>query len=48
MTRTSDGNQVSIEQLRIGDQVLAVDQHDHIISTEIIAMLHYDNISQGK
>ncbi|CAF0895587.1 unnamed protein product [Adineta steineri] len=42
-----DGKQISIGNLQIGEKVLAIDKNDHIISTEIIAILHYENNSQA-
>ncbi|UJR27313.1 hypothetical protein I4U23_008606 [Adineta vaga] len=45
--QTSDGDEISIRNLQIGQKVLAFDHIDQIISTEIIAMLHYENNSQA-
>ncbi len=47
-TKTPDGNEISIGNLKIGDKVSAMDQNDQIVPTEIIAILHYENNSQGK
>jgi hypothetical protein len=47
-TKTPDGNEISIGNLKIGDKVSAIDQNDQIVPTEIIAILHYENNSQGK
>jgi hypothetical protein len=46
--RFVNGTDIPIEQLHIGDQVLALDVDDRIVSTDIIAFLHYENQSQGK
>lgn len=47
-TKTPDGKEISIGDLQIGDEVLAIDHNDQIIPTEVIAILHYENNSQGK
>jgi hypothetical protein len=47
-TKTPSGDQISIGNLQIGDKVLAIDPNDQIIPTEIIAILHYENTSEGK
>jgi hypothetical protein len=42
-----NGTDIPIEDLQIGDRVLAMDQTDRIIPTDIISILHYENESQG-
>lgn len=46
--RTPYGEDVTIDQLQVGQKVLAVDGQDRIVPTEIVALLHYDNQKQGK
>ncbi|CAF1526826.1 unnamed protein product, partial [Rotaria sordida] len=48
MAKTSMGTEILIKDLKIGDQVLAIDYNDQIVSTEIISFLHYENNSQSK
>jgi len=48
MATSINGTDIPIRNLKIGDKVLAVDYKDHIISTEIISFLHYENDSQSK
>ena len=43
-----DGRTIPVGELQIGDRVLAVDDLDRIVSTEVISMIHYENESQGK
>lgn len=47
-TKSPNGDEISIGNLKIGEKVLAIDRNDQIISTEIIAILHYDNNSESK
>jgi hypothetical protein len=47
-TKTPNGDEISIGNLKIGEKVLAIDDNEQIIPTEIIAILHYENNSQGK
>ncbi|CAF3868813.1 unnamed protein product [Rotaria sp. Silwood2] len=44
-TKTPNGNEISIENLKIGEKVLAINHNDQIIPTEIIAILHYEKNS---
>ena len=48
MAKTPFGTEIPIKDLRIGDKVLAINYNDHIITTEIISFLHYENNSQSK
>ncbi len=47
-TKTPNGDEISIGNLKIGEKVLAIDDNDQIIPTEIVAILHYENNSRGK
>jgi hypothetical protein len=47
-TKTPNGDEISIGNLKIGEKVLAIDRNDKIIPTEIIAILHYDNNAEGR
>jgi hypothetical protein len=47
-TTSPNGTEISVKNLQIGEKVLAIDDKDKIISTEIISILHYENNSQGK
>lgn len=47
-TRTPTGEEISIGSLKIGEKVLAMDKDDQIISTEVIAVLHYEQKSEGE
>ncbi|CAF4108500.1 unnamed protein product, partial [Rotaria magnacalcarata] len=40
--KTPNGDEISIENLKIGEKVLAIDHNDQIISTEVVAILHYE------
>ncbi|CAF3748619.1 unnamed protein product [Rotaria sp. Silwood1] len=46
MAQTPMGNKIPIKNLKVGDQVLAIDYNDQIVSTDIISFLHYENNSQ--
>ncbi len=47
-TKTPNGDEISIGNLKIGEKVLAIDHNDQIIPTEIIAILHHEKNSEGK
>mgnify|MGYP002384631040 FL=1 len=47
-TRAPTGEEIPIGSLKIGEKVLAMDKNDQIISTEVIAILHYEQKSKGK
>ncbi|CAF1139173.1 unnamed protein product [Adineta steineri] len=46
MATSPKGNEIPIKDLQIGEQVLAIDHNDQIVSTEIVSFLHYENNSQ--
>lgn len=46
-TKTPNGNEISIENLKVGEKVLAIDDKDQIISTEVVGILHYEKNSPG-
>ncbi|CAF1429265.1 unnamed protein product [Adineta steineri] len=46
MAQSPKGNEIPIKDLQIGEQVLAIDHNDQIVSTEIVSFLHYENNSQ--
>ena len=45
---TLDGEKMSIANLKIGQKVLAINNDDQIVPTEIIAILHYEKNQPGK
>lgn len=46
--KSLNGNDIAIQDLKIGDRVLATDFQDRVVSTEIISFLHYENESISK
>jgi hypothetical protein len=48
VAKSTNGSEIPIKNLKIGDKVMAIDYKDHIISTEVISFLHYENNSQSK
>lgn len=46
--KTPKGDDIPIGNLKIGEKVLAVDRHDQVVPTEIIAILHYEAKAEGK
>lgn len=46
--KTVTGDDISIGNLKIGEKVLAIDRHDQVIPTEVIAILHYEANAEGK
>lgn len=46
--KTPDGEEISIENLKIGEKVLAIDRNDQIITSEIVAILHFEKKLEGK
>jgi len=48
VAKSINGSEIPIKNLKIGDKVMAIDYKDHIITTEVISFLHYENNSQSK
>ncbi|CAF1535573.1 unnamed protein product, partial [Didymodactylos carnosus] len=39
---STDGHEIPIGDLKLGDTVLAIDQNQNIISSDVVAILHYE------
>lgn len=48
MAQTPTGREISIRDLKVGDQVLALDYNDQVVPSEVISFIHYEHEAHGK